>query len=130
GVTTGRARRGGWFDAVIGRYAARVNGITDFFLTKLDVLSGLDPVPVCVAYEVDGRRTEEMPMTQTDLHHAVPVYEELPGWWEDLSHCRTLDELPPNAQAYVARLEQLCQAPISAIGVGPSRHQTIELRPL
>jgi adenylosuccinate synthase len=128
GVTTGRARRVGWFDAVIGRYAARVNGITDFFLTKLDVLSGLDPVPVCVAYEVDGRRIEEMPMTQTDLHHAVPVYEELPGWWEDLSHCRTLDELPSNAQAYVTRLEQLCGARISAIGVGPSRHQTIELR--
>ena len=130
GVTTGRARRVGWFDAVIGRYAARVNGITDFFLTKLDVLSGLDTVPVCVAYEVDGRRTEEMPMTQTDLHHAVPVYEELPGWWEDLSHCRTLDELPPNARAYISRLEQLCQARISAIGVGPGRNQTIELRGL
>ncbi|MGH3536451.1 MAG: adenylosuccinate synthase, partial [Pseudonocardiaceae bacterium] len=130
GVTTGRARRVGWFDAVIGRYAARVNGITDFFLTKLDVLSGLDTVPVCVAYEVDGRRTEEMPMTQTDLHHAVPVYEELPGWWEDLSHCRTLDELPRNARAYISRLEQLCQARISAIGVGPGRNQTIELRGL
>jgi len=115
---------------VIGRYAARVNGITDFFLTKLDVLSGLDTVPVCVAYEVDGRRTEEMPMTQTDLHHAVPVYEELPGWWEDLSHCRTLDELPRNARAYISRLEQLCQARISAIGVGPGRNQTIELRVL
>ncbi|MFL6146446.1 MAG: adenylosuccinate synthase [Pseudonocardiaceae bacterium] len=128
GVTTGRARRVGWFDAVIGRYAARVNGITDFFLTKLDVLSGLDTVPICVAYEVDGRRTDEMPMTQTDLHHAVPVYEELPGWWEDLSHCRTLDELPVNARAYISRLEQLCHARISAIGVGPNRTQTITLR--
>ncbi|MGH3964229.1 MAG: adenylosuccinate synthase [Pseudonocardiaceae bacterium] len=128
GVTTGRARRVGWFDAVIGRYAARVNGITDFFLTKLDVLSGLDSVPVCVAYEVDGKRTDEMPMTQTDLHHAVPVYEELPGWWEDLSRCRTLDELPANARAYVARLEDLCGARISAIGVGPGRDQTIALR--
>ncbi|MFN2479300.1 MAG: adenylosuccinate synthetase, partial [Pseudonocardiaceae bacterium] len=127
GVTTGRARRVGWFDAVIGRYAARVNGITDFFLTKLDVLSGLDTVPICVAYEVDGRRTEEMPMTQTDLHHALPVYEELPGWWEDLSHCRILDELPPNARAYISRLEQLCQARISAIGIGPNRTQTITL---
>jgi adenylosuccinate synthase len=130
GVTTGRARRVGWFDAVIGRYAARVNGITDFFLTKLDVLSGLDSVPVCVAYEVNGRRTEEMPMTQTDVHHAVPVYEELPGWWEDLSRCRTLDELPPNARAYITRLEQLCGARISAIGVGPGRDQTITLHPL
>jgi adenylosuccinate synthase len=128
GVTTGRARRVGWFDAVIARYAARVNGITDFFLTKLDVLSGLDTVPVCVAYDVDGRRTDEMPMTQTDVHHAVPVYEELPGWWEDLSQCRTLDELPTNARAYVARLEELCGARISAIGVGPGRDQTIALR--
>ncbi len=128
GVTTGRARRVGWFDAVIGRYAARVNGITDFFLTKLDVLSGLDTVPICVAYEVNGRRTEDMPMTQTDVHHAVPVYEELPGWWEDLSQCRTLDALPPNARAYVARLEELCRAQISVIGVGPGRNQTITLR--
>ena len=85
GVTTGRPRRCGWFDAVIGRYAARVNGITDFFLTKLDVLSGLETVPICVGYEVDGRRVDEMPMTQTDVHHAVPVYEELPGWFEDIS---------------------------------------------
>jgi adenylosuccinate synthase len=130
GVTTGRPRRVGWFDAVIGRYAARVNGITDFFLTKLDVLSGLETVPVCVAYEVDGRRTTEMPMTQTDLHHAVPVYEELPGWWEDLSRCRTFDELPANARAYVARVEELCGAAVAAIGVGPGRDQTIPLRSL
>ncbi|MGH3767776.1 MAG: adenylosuccinate synthase [Pseudonocardiaceae bacterium] len=128
GVTTGRARRVGWFDAVIGRYAVRVNGITDLFLTKLDVLSGLDTVPICVAYEVNGRRTGEMPMTQTDVHHAVPVYEELPGWWEDLSQCRALAELPPNARAYVTRLEELCGAQISAIGVGPGRDQTITLR--
>jgi adenylosuccinate synthase len=128
GVTTGRARRVGWFDAVIGRYAARVNGITDFFLTKLDVLSGLDTVPVCVAYDIDGRRTDEMPMTQTDVHHAVPVYEELPGWWEDLSQCRTLDELPANARAYATRLEELCGARISAIGVGPGRDQTVAIR--
>ena len=130
GVTTGRARRVGWFDAVIGRYAARVNGITDFFLTKLDVLSGLETVPVCVAYEVNGRRTDEMPMTQTDVHHAVPVYEEMPGWWEDLSQCRTLDELPANARTYIARVEELCGARISAIGVGPGRDQTITLHRL
>ncbi|MGH3872510.1 MAG: adenylosuccinate synthase [Pseudonocardiaceae bacterium] len=128
GVTTGRPRRVGWFDTVIGRYAARVNGITDFFLTKLDVLSGLESVPICVAYEVDGRRVAEMPMTQTDLHHAVPVYEDLPGWWEPLSRCRTLEQLPPNARAYVQRLEQLCETRISAIGVGPGRDQTIALR--
>ncbi|EHR63819.1 adenylosuccinate synthase [Saccharomonospora cyanea] len=125
GVTTGRSRRTGWFDAVIGRYAVRVNGITDYFLTKLDVLSGLERVPVCVAYEVDGERTEDMPMTQTGVHHAVPVYEELPGWQEDISGCRAFDELPANARAYVERLEELMGARISAIGVGPGREQTI-----
>ncbi|NIH86492.1 adenylosuccinate synthase [Amycolatopsis granulosa] len=125
GVTTGRSRRTGWFDAVIARYATRVNGITDFFLTKLDVLSGLDRVPICVGYEVDGFRTEDMPMTQTDVHHAVPIYEELPGWWEDISHCRTFEELPANARAYVERIEELSQARVSAIGVGPGREQTI-----
>ena len=81
GVTTGRARRTGWFDAVIARYATRVNGITDYFLTKLDVLSSLDTVPICVAYEVDGVRHDEMPMSQSDIHHAKPIYEEMPGWW-------------------------------------------------
>jgi adenylosuccinate synthase len=126
GVTTGRSRRCGWFDAVIGRYATRVNGITDFFLTKLDVLSGLDKVPVCVAYEVNGRRCDEMPMTQSDVHHAVPVYEELPGWWEDISGCRTFDELPKNARDYVLTLEGMIGARVSAIGVGPNRDETIE----
>ncbi|MCX2948266.1 MULTISPECIES: adenylosuccinate synthase [Lentzea] len=125
GVTTGRSRRTGWFDAVIARYASRVNGITDYFLTKLDVLSGLEKVPVCVAYEVDGRRVDEMPMTQTDVHHAVPVYEELPGWFEDISHCRSFDELPANAKSYVEYLESIIGARVSAIGVGPGRDQTI-----
>ncbi len=128
GVTTGRARRVGWFDAVIARYAARVNGVTDFFLTKLDVLSGQQTVPVCVGYDIDGKRVEEMPMTQTELHHAVPVYEQLPGWWEDISQCRTFEDLPANARAYVERLEELCGARISAIGVGPGREQTVTLR--
>jgi len=125
GVTTGRPRRCGWFDAVIGRYAVRVNGITDYFLTKLDVLSGLDRVPICVAYKVNGETVHDMPMTQTDVHHAVPVYEELPGWWEDISECRTFEELPANAKAYVERLEELSGARFSAIGVGPGRDQTI-----
>ncbi|ANN14451.1 adenylosuccinate synthase [Amycolatopsis orientalis] len=125
GVTTGRSRRTGWFDAVIARYAVRVNGITDYFLTKLDVLSGLEKVPVCVGYEVDGFRTYDMPMTQTDVHHALPIYEELPGWFEDISGCRSFEELPANARAYVERLEELSGARISAIGVGPGREQTI-----
>ncbi|MFR9730457.1 adenylosuccinate synthase [Saccharopolyspora sp. MS10] len=125
GVTTGRSRRTGWFDAVIARYATRVNGITDYFLTKLDVLSGLDAIPVCVAYDVDGQRVTEMPMTQTGVHHAVPVYEELPGWHEDLSAARSFEDLPVNAQNYVLRLEELSGARMSAIGVGPGRDQTI-----
>lgn len=125
GVTTGRSRRTGWFDSVIARYATRVNGITDYFLTKLDVLSGLKTIPVCVGYDVDGEHVSEMPMTQTGVHHAVPVYEELPGWSEDVSGARTFDDLPANARAYVERLEELSKARISAIGVGPGREQTI-----
>ncbi|MCQ4118165.1 adenylosuccinate synthase [Rhodococcus tibetensis] len=128
GVTTGRARRTGWFDAVIARYATRVNGITDYFLTKLDVLSSLDTIPICVAYDVDGVRHEEMPMSQTDVHHATPIYEEMPGWWEDISHARTFEELPKNAQNYVLRLEELSGAYISCIGVGPGRDETIVRR--
>ncbi|TDE58597.1 adenylosuccinate synthase [Nonomuraea mesophila] len=130
GVTTGRDRRCGWFDAVIARYATRVNGITDYFLTKLDVLSGLERVPVCVAYDVDGVRHDEIPMTQTDFHHATPIYEELPGWQEDITGAKVFEDLPPNAQAYVRALEEMSGAPISAIGVGPGRDQTVVVRPL
>ncbi|NGP06139.1 adenylosuccinate synthase [Rhodococcus sp. 14C212] len=128
GVTTGRARRCGWFDAVIARYATRVNGITDYFLTKLDVLSSLETVPICVGYEVDGVRVDEMPMTQTDIHHATPIYEEMPGWWEDISDARSFEDLPKNAQNYVLRLEELSGARMSCIGVGPGRDQTIVRR--
>ena len=128
GVTTGRARRTGWFDAVIARYATRVNGITDYFLTKLDVLSSLDTVPICVAYDVDGVRHDDMPMTQTGFHHAKPIYEEMPGWWEDISGARTFEELPINAQNYVLRLEELSGAYMSCIGVGPGRDETIVRR--
>jgi adenylosuccinate synthase len=130
GVTTGRARRCGWFDAVIARYAARVNGVTDFFVTKLDVLSGLEQVPVCVAYDVDGTRHTQMPMTQTEFHHAVPVYQFFDGWWEDLSAVREFGELPRNAQAYVRALEEMIGAPVAAVGTGPRRDQTLQLRPL
>jgi adenylosuccinate synthase len=131
GVTTGRPRRCGWFDAVIARYAGRVNGLTDLFLTKLDVLSGLERIPVCVAYRLpDGQVVEEMPMTQTDFHHASPVYEELPGWDGDISRARSLEELPKAAQSYVHALEQLSGTPVGAVGVGPSRDQTLVLRDL
>jgi adenylosuccinate synthase len=130
GTTTGRPRRCGWFDAVVGRYATRINGVTDFVLTKLDVLTGLDEVPVCVAYEVDGRRHDELPMDQAEFARAVPVYETFPGWHEDISKARTLDDLPRNARDYVTALEKMIKAPISAIGVGPGRDQTIAVRDL
>ena len=128
GVTTGRNRRCGWFDAPIARYATRVNGLTDFFLTKLDVLTGWERIPVCVAYEVDGKRVNEVPASQTDFHHAKPIYEYLPGWSEDISGARKVSDLPKNAQAYVKFLEDASGAPISAIGVGPGRDETISIR--
>ncbi|MEY9838331.1 adenylosuccinate synthase [Streptacidiphilus sp. EB103A] len=128
GVTTGRDRRCGWFDAPIARYATRVNGLTDFFLTKLDVLTGWEQIPVCVAYEIDGRRVDELPYSQTDFHHAKPIYENLPGWSEDITKAQTFEDLPKNAQAYVKALEDMSGAPISAIGVGPGRTETIQVR--
>ncbi|MBA3264912.1 MAG: adenylosuccinate synthase [Nocardioidaceae bacterium] len=130
GTTTGRPRRCGWFDTVIARYAARVNGVTDFVLTKLDVLTGLEKVPVCVAYDVNGVRHDEMPVNQTDFHHATPIYEELQGWWEDISGARTLDDLPANARAYVEAVEEMSGARISAVGVGPGRHETVVIHDL
>jgi adenylosuccinate synthase len=130
GTTTGRERRTGWFDAVIARYATRINGITDYFITKLDVLSGLDKVPVCVAYDVGGTRFDEIPMTQTDFHHARPVYEYLDGWPDDISGAKDLQDLPRSAQAYLMALQDMIGAPVCAVGVGPRRDQTLQLRPL
>ena len=130
GVTTGRDRRCGWFDAPIARYATRVNGLTDIFLTKLDVLTGWDRIPVCVAYDVDGQKVDEIPMTQTDFHHAKPIYEYLPGWSDDISEARSLDELPANARAYVQFLEDQSECRISAIGVGQDRDATIKIHDL
>ena len=125
GPTTGRPRRCGWVDAVVGRYAQRINGVTDFVVTKLDVLTGLDTIPICVAYDVFGTRHDEMPVNQSDFHHATPIYEEMPGWPEDITGCREFDELPQAAQDYISRLEELIGARISAIGVGPGRDEVI-----
>lgn len=121
GTTTGRPRRTGWYDAPIARYTARINGVTDFVLTKLDVLTGLDTIPVCVAYEVDGVRFDEVPVSQSDFHHATPVYEDYPGWTEDITGIRNFEDLPANARDYVLALERMSGARISAIGVGPAR---------
>lgn len=126
GVTTGRRRRCGWFDAVVARYAVAVNGLTDIAITKLDVLSGFDTIKVCVAYDCDGVRTQVMPQNQTAMHHAVPVYEELPGWKQDISGCRSFEELPALARSYITHLEELSGAPVSLVAVGPSREQTID----
>ncbi|EYR63044.1 adenylosuccinate synthetase [Actinotalea ferrariae CF5-4] len=125
GTTTGRPRRCGWYDAVIARYATRVNGLTDLVLTKLDTLTGLERIPVCVGYDVGGRRLDEMPENQSDFHHALPVYEELDGWSEDISGCRRFEDLPAAAQRYVLALEEMSGTRMSAIGVGPGREATI-----
>ncbi len=130
GTTTGRNRRCGWYDAPIARFAVRINGLTDFFLTKLDVLTGWEKIPVCVAYEIDGKRVEEVPSSQTDFHHAVPIYEYLPGWTEDISKARDIADLPKNARDYITFLEEISGAPMSAIGVGPGRDETIVTRDL
>jgi len=130
GTTTGRPRRCGWYDAPIARYSARINGITDFVLTKLDVLTGLTEIPVCVAYEVDGVRFDEMPVNQSDFHHATPIYESFPGWTEDISSARTFAELPANAQNYVHAIEKISGARFSAIGVGPARDEIIAIHDL
>jgi adenylosuccinate synthase len=121
GTTTGRPRRCGWYDAPIARYTTRINGVTDFVLTKLDVLTGLDQIPVCVAYDVDGTRVDEVPVNQSDFHHATPIYENYPGWSEDITGARSFDDLPANAQKYVLALEAMSGARFSAIGVGPAR---------
>jgi adenylosuccinate synthase len=130
GTTTGRPRRCGWYDAPIARYTSRINGVTDFVLTKLDVLTGLAEIPVCVAYDVDGTRFDEMPVNQSDFHHATPIYEMFPGWTEDITGVRSFDDLPANAQAYVRALESMSGARFSAIGVGPARDAIVVLHDL
>ncbi|MCD2498283.1 adenylosuccinate synthase [Microbacterium nymphoidis] len=125
GTTTGRPRRVGWYDAPVTRYATRVNGLTDIVLTKLDILTGIEQIPVCVAYDVDGVRFDEMPVNQTDFHHAKPIFEYFPGWTEDISTARTFEDLPQNAQDYVLALEKMSGTRISVIGTGPSRDAVI-----
>ena len=126
GTTTGRPRRIGWLDLVMARYAQRINGVTDFVLTKLDNYDQLDEIPVCVAYEVNGVRHDEMPVNQSDFHHATPIYETLPGWKQDISTCRGFDDLPADAQRFVTFVEARIGARISVVGVGPGRAEVIE----
>lgn len=125
GTTTGRQRRAGWYDAVIVRYAVEVNGLTDLIITKLDVLSAFPTIKICVAYEHLGKLYKTVPGHQSAFHHAKPVYEEMPGWNTDITHCRTFEELPEAAQNYINFIEELAGVPVSMIAVGPSRDQTI-----
>jgi adenylosuccinate synthase len=125
GTTTGRKRRCGWFDAVVLRYAARLNGLTELFLTKLDVLSGFETVKVCVGYRAEGTTYGDVPPNQTLFHAAEPVWREVPGWWEELGDFRSFHDLPVGAQAYVRLIEELGGVPVSAVSVGPARDQSL-----
>jgi len=129
GTVTGRPRRCGWFDAVVARSAARLNGLTSLALTKIDVLSGLQTLRICTAYEYKGRRYDEVPPSAHILENLTPIYEDLPGWSERLTDLRSLDALPENARRYVERIEQLVNVPVKMISVGAGREETILIRP-
>jgi adenylosuccinate synthase len=127
GTNTGRRRRAGWFDLVMLRHAVRLNSLTDIFLTKLDILSPLPTLKVCVAYDIDGTRVERMPYHQSELHKARPIYEELPGWQSEIGDARAVEELPQAARDYVLFLSERSGVPVSYVGVGPERLQTVAL---
>jgi adenylosuccinate synthase len=129
GTTTERPRRCGWLDTVVLRHAARVNGLTELFVTKLDVLSAFDQLPVAVAYRVDGEVTDEWPMTQTQVHHAEPLYEQFEGWRDDVTGATRYADLPRAARAYVEAVEKLSGVPVTAVFVGPAREQTLLREP-
>ncbi len=130
GVTTGRARRCGWFDAVVARYSVLVNGMTDMVITKLDVLDDLPEIQICSAYECDGRTVHEFPSSLTALQQCRPIYETMPGWLCDTTGCTTYEKLPENAKKYLERLEELSGVPVSIVAVGPDRRQTIVRKPI
>ena len=127
GTTTGRPRRTGWFDAVIVRHSVRVNGLSSLAINKLDTLGGIGDLKVCVAYKKpDGTVIENFPAALEELADCVPVYETLKGFDDDISSCRSFDELPEACKKYIERLEELCDCHISMVGVGPDREQIIE----
>jgi adenylosuccinate synthase len=128
GTTTGRRRRVGWFDAVVARYADRVNGFTDLFLTKLDVLSEFDTLRVCTGYRVGDTVHRHLPADQTSIHHAEPVYQEMPGWGTDITETTSYDDLPAAARDYVDLLEEVAGTPVTWVSVGPKRSQTLVRR--
>ncbi len=126
GTNTGRRRRPGWFDAVMMRHAVRINSLSEIALTKLDILDGLETLKVCVAYDIDGSRVEQLPYHQSDLHEATPIYAELPGWETDISAITDPADLPKHAADYISFLEDQCGAPIRLVGVGPGREQFLD----
>jgi adenylosuccinate synthase len=125
GATTGRARRVGWFDAVALRYAVQMNGITELALTKLDILSGLEGLRICTAYAYRGERLDEFPQDTEVLAQCQPIYEDVPGWIEDVQSVRRFDDLPATTRAYIARIEQCAQVPVTMASVGPERDQLV-----
>ena len=125
GTVTGRKRRCGWFDAALGRYAARLNGLTELLVTKLDVLSGFETVKICTGYRADGEVFADVPPHQSLFHRAEPIYEELDGWDEEIDEARSFEDLPKNARAYVRRMEELVGVPVSVVSVGPAREQSL-----
>ncbi len=125
GATTGRPRRCGWLDGVVGKYAVMINGLTDVVVTKIDVLSGMDELKICVGYEIDGKVWTTIPSAIEMTERATPVYETLPGWSEDITGIREYDELPENCKKYIARMEEIIGCEITMISVGPDRTQNI-----
>ena len=128
GTTTGRPRRVGWFDSVVVRHARRVSGITDLSLNSIDVLTGIETLKICTAYKYKGEIIEEFPASLKILAECEPVYEEMPGWTEDITGVKNLGELPPNARHYIERVSQLTGIPLSIFSVGPDRNQTNMIR--
>ncbi len=128
GTTTGRPRRVGWFDSVVVRHARRVSGITDLSLNSIDVLTGIETLKICVAYRYKGEVIEEFPASLKALAECEPVYEEMPGWTEDITGAKTLSDLPENARHYLERVSQLTGIPLSIFSVGPDRSQTNVIR--
>ena len=128
GATTGRPRRCGWLDLVVGKYATDINGLTDIVITKIDCLSGFDTLKVCVAYEIDGKIYKSVPASTESLSRAIPIYEELPGWTEDITQMKNYDELPQNCKNYIKFMEDFLGCQITVVSVGPDRTQNIFLK--
>ncbi len=127
GTTTGRARRCGWWDNVLAKYSVRVNGLTAWAITKLDVLSGYDQIPICIGYETPSGRIDQFPMTLSELHECKPIYEMMPGWTQDISHVTSFNRLPIEATRYIEKIERITGIPIEYISVGERREQTIKM---